>query len=179
MDRERLIIPKHEPTIEELEEALRFSPLDLGSALEEQGELFYRVAKMMAVAIAERDTAKLELDETQASVLLKIRDEFANEKVTVDEVNAMVTVDRAVKQKKAKLNAASERHGKVRALKEAFEQRSYSIKDLVELQTRAGSIDIEIDRQRIREGVNRVRREHQSRAEQSRDSNRRHRNQED
>ena len=41
-------LPRHEPTLEELEQALRIDTFDLMNADAEQPELFYRVAKLLA-----------------------------------------------------------------------------------------------------------------------------------
>ena len=128
---------RHEPTLQELEEALRIDTLDLMQADASQPELFYRVAKMLAAAKAEYDNLKLSLDEAKARRLQAVR-LGAETKMTVGEADAYVTLDPQVQEYSLLMVDVSKKIGDATALKEAYSQRKSSLTDLVELQRQAG-----------------------------------------
>lgn len=137
----------YEPTLAELEKALRIDTLDLIRSDAEQPELFYRVAKLLAALRADQDYVKQQLTEAEAHASIKVRgDEAATleadpkaKKMTVGEAEALVKVDPSVVVLNTKLLKISRHIGVVHALREAYQQRKSSLSDLVELQRQAGT----------------------------------------
>jgi len=119
----------------ELEAALRIDEYALEGALREQPELFYRVSKAYALAISRRDAAKQALQDAEAEADLLVRGDAQEDdrKITEGEVRAKVQTDGKVVRARDALNAQSELVGKLSALKDAFQQRSYALKDLAGL----------------------------------------------
>lgn len=121
--------------LREFASMLRIDEHALDDALKHQPDTFYRVSRRLALVISQRDQAKSELAEVEADVERALRRDAdtAGDKITVAEINAAVRVDKAVKAAQARLHALNLAVGKWAALKEAFVQRSYAIKDLVGL----------------------------------------------
>lgn len=133
---------RYDPTLIELEQALRIDTLDLMTADAEQPELFYRVAKMLAALRAEQDFIKQQLTEAEARAQIRIRAKLAEEgstKLTVGEVDAMVKTDPSVTLHNTKLLQLGRSIGTAHALREAYQQRKSSLSDLVELQRQTGA----------------------------------------
>lgn len=131
---------RHEPSLTELEQALRIDTLALTDAAADQPELFYRVAKLLASLRAEQDYIKQQLSEAEASAQISIRAGLAEgQKVTVGEIEAMVKTDPSVAQISKKLLDLGRSIGTAHALREAYQQRKSSLTDLVELQRQAGA----------------------------------------
>lgn len=130
---------RHEPTLSELEQALRIDTLDLMTADAAQPELFYRVAKMLASLKAEHDGLKLALDYEEARAQQAIRDAAGDTKMTVGQVDAMVRLQPAIKALHEQIQKINHIAGAAQALKEAYSQRKSSLSDLVELQRQAGT----------------------------------------
>lgn len=130
--------PHHEPTLPELEQALRIDTLDLMTADAEQPELFYRIAKMLAGLKAEHDNLKLALEEAKSRAQNALRS-GRDVKPTVAEADAIVTLDPEVRKISQLATDVQGRVGKLLALKEAYTQRKSSLTDLVELQRQAGT----------------------------------------
>jgi hypothetical protein len=129
----------HSPdaTISELEAGLRYDPRDLSDALSQQPELFYRVAKRLAMAISNADTVKLELSDLKAQLTV---DAYDNElKPTADKVSSIVRVDPTVISLAKELITCDRIVGELTALKESYIQRGYSLRTEGELQTSAAS----------------------------------------
>lgn len=135
----------------ELEDALAIDEHALEEALRDQPETFYRVSKALALVISRRDAAKQALADAEAGADLDVRDESREEesrvardtvrgkdkptpvskiKLTEGEVKARVQLDPAVVEARGAFARLSEEVGKLTALKEAFQQRSYALKDL-------------------------------------------------
>lgn len=123
------------PDISDLEEGLRIDPDGLDDACVAQPELFYRVAKELALSISRRDQQKQYLEETEAEVGLKTRHdaEVAEEKVTEGQIKSEVAAHPKVRAANSDLLRYQRRVAELTALKEAFSQRSYVLKDLVAL----------------------------------------------
>lgn len=146
---QRNIITKRAgPSLLELEQGLRFSTLDLGTALENQPELFYRAAKRLAHALSERDTAKMLLEQEEAYATIACRED-AVEKLTAAEVAAQVSINPGVIAARQAVNEASAEINKVSALKEAYTQRGYALKDIILLQQASGHFDTDDIKQEL------------------------------
>jgi hypothetical protein len=129
-----------ETSIEELEKGLLIDEHALDEALLRQPDAFYRVSKRLAIAISERDYAKQALEEEEARADAHIRESAAleskgdkKEKLTGPEVKALVALDKDVLRASKQLLHLRAQVGMWQALKEAFNQRSYALKDLVTL----------------------------------------------
>lgn len=122
-------------TIEELEEGLRIDEQALNDALVSQPELFYRVSKKLTMLVSQHDAKKQELAEEEAKADGEIRETASKEKdkVTETEIKNMIRLDRDVRKVSNELMDLRREVGQLTALKEAFSQRSYVLKDLVKL----------------------------------------------
>ena len=123
-------------TRKSLERALRIDEDDLDSNLVSQPGLFYQVAESLVAANARRDTLKLRVEEVTAELDQSIRAEAAATETKITEAgiqNQLRTLPRIkdLRQEYVDACAESERWG---ALKEAYHQRSYMLKELVALQ---------------------------------------------
>jgi hypothetical protein len=131
--------PENEPEdfddFRDLEEALRIDENALEVALRDQPTQFYRVSSAYAIAISRRDAAKQALQDAEAGADLAVRREAQEEdrKITEGEVKATAQTSAGVLSARDRLNALAEQVGRLGALKEAFQQRSYALKDLAGL----------------------------------------------
>ena len=119
----------------ELEAGLRINEHELDGALQEQPELFYHVAKELALMISQRDQAKQHLAEIEAEVVVALNEKARanDEKVTVKEIESLKDTDEDVLAAAKNFYQLSAMVGKLGALKEAYVQRSYVLKDMVTL----------------------------------------------
>jgi hypothetical protein len=113
---------------------LEIDPDALDEALQTHAELYYHVSEATAMAIAERDEAKFDLDEAAAKRIEKLREEYANNKskqhVTETMYKNKVLLDpemRKLQRQVLKLNARVESW---MALKDSFYQRSFMLREL-------------------------------------------------
>lgn len=141
--------------VQDLERSLSIDEHALEVALADQPQIFYRVSKALALDISRRDAAKQALADAEARADLAVREEARNAeaqaaraalnrttkdkapapkvKLTEGEVTARVQLDDGVLAARERFNVLNESVGKLSALKEAFQQRSYALKDLVGL----------------------------------------------
>lgn len=126
---------KTDALISELQARLKIDESTLDAELQMQPAAYYEVSRALALAISKRDAAKQELQETEARVDRKIRLVIKEEgsKVTEKEIEARKTLNKDIKDAHARLLDLTYEVGKLSALKEAFSQRSYVLKDLVTL----------------------------------------------
>lgn len=127
--------PEDYDDMRELEAALRIDERALEEALRDQPALFYRVSSAYAMEISRRDAAKQALQDAEAEVGLQVRESARRDeqKVTEGEVAARTQTAPRVGAARERLHELSESVGKLAALKEAFQQRSYALKDLAAL----------------------------------------------
>lgn len=121
--------------LEELEPGLQIDEHALDEALQEQPDLFYRVSKDLALLTSRRDAAKQNVSEVEAQVDLEVRSGAAkrDEKIPEREVDAQKRLHPKVKAAVAQMLQLNSAVGQLAALKEAFQQRSWVLKDLVGL----------------------------------------------
>lgn len=120
--------------ITELEEALAIDEHALDEALIRQPDAFYRVSKKLALMASRRDAAKQSLQEEEAYADERARSSIPeNEKATEGAIKALIRLDSKVQEANDKLLKLSRDTALLQALKEAFTQRSYVMKDLVSL----------------------------------------------
>lgn len=114
-----------------LEEGLRINKNGLDESLLQQPDLFYRVSKELTLATSRRDAAKQGVADAEAHVELGLH--RTREKCTVGEIKAHVAVAPSVRQARKLLADLQYEVNQLSALKEAFAQRSYALKELVAL----------------------------------------------
>lgn len=160
--------------LSELENSLTIDRDDLDTCLVEQPGSFYHVAEQVASANARRDTAKLELEEVMAVEDGRFRTLLAQneEKATEGGIaNHLRTLDN-IKSLQRELLAARTEADRWQALKEAFQQRSFMLRELVALHlSQIGNVRGEHGASSFRHDVGERNRE---RAEQVRRDRRQH-----
>jgi len=133
-------------TLEELQHGLRIDKHDMDTCLIQQPQLFYRVSDLYARATADRDSYKVDIETAEAELFSQFRRQLLDEEeqdVEDNKKKGSRVTDTAIKSKVAaskrmidlhrKYLNAKERADSLAALKEAYQQRSYVLKDLVAL----------------------------------------------
>lgn len=127
---------ENKPTLSSLERHRRKLVIDkdrLDDCLIEQPEVYYHVAEAHSLAIAERDAVKLDIEVAEAEEGQKIRDEAAQreEKLTEGGLKEqLLLTPRIQKLRRERLDLETQISAWT-ALKEAFQQRSYMLRELV------------------------------------------------
>ena len=121
--------------LRDLETGLRIDEHNLETHWVEQPDLFYRVSKNLALVISLRDQAKQDLSETEARVDIKVRRdaEVADEKITEKGIESQRKLHPDVRAATTRHSEYSLLTGEYMALKDAYLQRSYALKELVQL----------------------------------------------
>lgn len=124
-----------ETPLEQLEDGLQIDQHDLDTALVQQPDWFYRVSKKLTYLVSQRDAVKQSLAEEEARCDAQFRSDAKNEKdkTTETEIKNMIRLDKEVRKISDHLLTLNRQVGEMTALKEAFQQRSYVLKDLVNL----------------------------------------------
>lgn len=122
-------------TFERLEQRIRIDRDHLERACVEQPDLLYDVAAGVSFRRSQRDELKKALEEYEATQYVHIRRQAANaeERMTEGEVRARMVSDVDHRRITADLGRVNEALLKWEALKEAYLQRSYMLKELVSL----------------------------------------------
>lgn len=121
--------------LQEYRQYLSIDRTDLDACLMEQPETYEHVAQEVVRANASRDQLKLELEELQAQLDQDLRAEAAKSDERITEAalqNKLRSLPKIQAAQRAYL-AARETAEQWAALKEAFQQRSYMLKELVAL----------------------------------------------
>lgn len=120
---------------ERLREDLFIDRDDLDSELVKQPGVFQLVNEQWAKAVSHhakaKDDFKASEAETYTRLLAKRSD--AGEKTTQDAMKHAVTLDKRYRRSQANLRAAQEELNRWQTLREAWQQRSYALKDLAAL----------------------------------------------
>lgn len=121
--------------LESLEQGLRIDENALEEALQQQADLFYRVSKNLALLISQRDAAKQEREYTEAKADSYLRDDARNsdDKITEKEIESRKKLDTSVIKVSDKYLRLAAEVKQWEALKEAYLQRGYALKELVVL----------------------------------------------
>jgi hypothetical protein len=108
---------------------------DLDTCLVEQPELYYHVTEAHVMAVAERDAAKLTLEEAEAGVDrdLRLEAEDNSEKITETRVQQLIRLEPKIQRMRRDLAECTTEMNQLAALKEAYQQRSYMLRELVAL----------------------------------------------
>jgi len=118
-----------------LEKGLAIDEHALNEGVVAQPELFYKVSQQLALQISLRDDAKHSLEVVEAEVDQTIRLVHRKEetKVTENEIRANVATHRDTLAAVKELSKYNRRVGELSALKEAFNQRNFMLKGLIDL----------------------------------------------
>lgn len=122
-------------TLIELQQQLAIDKSVLDDEVIRQPVLFYTISEQLTDAAAERDAAKENLASVDAKLDHKWRKDLAkvHTKVTDKMVATQVLIDRDHEKAFDDYLEAKTKADKLLALKEAFQQRSYMLRDLVSL----------------------------------------------
>jgi hypothetical protein len=122
-------------TLAELQAQLAIDKSVLDDEVIRQPVLFYTIGEQVTDAIAERDAAKEELASVDADLDFKGRKKLANvhDKVTETMVKNFVQMHPDHENAFATWLTAKTKADRLLALKDAFQQRSYMLRDLVSL----------------------------------------------
>ncbi len=123
------------PSIAELKEQLAIDKSCLDDEVIRQPVLFYAVSEQLTQAIAERDGAKEDLAAVNASLYAKWRKKLEGvaKRVTDTMLESYVQTDPDHEKAFDAWLAAKTKADQLEALKAAFQQRSYMLRDLVTL----------------------------------------------
>lgn len=132
---ERATKKSSQPSLNDLKGQLQIDTDDLDGSLVEQPDLYYHVAEQFALAVANRDTSKLELEEAQAELDEQYRKKALEDDVKITEAalsKKLIATPRIQELERALLATRAEAD-KWQALKEAFQQRSFMLRELVSI----------------------------------------------
>jgi hypothetical protein len=118
-----------------LRDQLSIDKDDLDTSLIEQPDLYYHVAECFSEAVADRDSAKLDLEQALAGLDEQLRQEAAAREEKVTEVliqRRLATHPRIQELERSSLRLRAE-VDKWQALKEAYQQRSFMLRELVQM----------------------------------------------
>jgi len=138
--------PEDDPLMVWLRNRLAINENRLDQALIEQPELYRKVAEAHVSALADRDAAKLYLDEKEAAVSLEIRDSLKDEggRPTEGRIAQLMQNDPAIQKAQRKLLDRRRTADLWLALKEAYHQRSFMLRELVAIRlAEYGNLTIE------------------------------------
>lgn len=121
--------------LRELEAGLKIDKNDLDEAWIKHPDLTYKVGEQFALAISNRDALKLTIGEETAALDQQFRRQAAEagEKVTETAIAKQIEGSQRMITLKQQYGQACYKADQWLALKEAFTQRSYALKYLVEL----------------------------------------------
>lgn len=124
-------------SLSELKANLAIDKMALDDEVIRQPSLFYEISEALTEAAAERDAAKEELATVDAEIDGRVRAKFAkgDMKATDKTVASHVLIDSAHEKAFTSWLTAKTKADKLEALKDAFKQRSYMLRDLVALYT--------------------------------------------
>lgn len=118
--------------LESYKRKLLIDETDLDTDIARQAVLFHEVADRLAVQTSVRDKAKKVLSEVEARVDFDIRDVARRnkDKITEKEIATAVRLDDEVQAAHEDLIKASYYVGRLTALRDAFEQRRYMLREM-------------------------------------------------
>lgn len=121
--------------IAEFRKYLEIEKSTLDDEIVRQPSLFFEVSEAFALAAAERDVLKDSIATIDANLDAEVRASFGDAKVTEAMVKSKVQANPEHEKAFTNWLTAKEQADLLGALKEAFQQRSYMLRDLVSLYT--------------------------------------------
>ncbi len=119
--------------IDELKSFLRIDKSSLDDELVQQPMLLWRVSEAYVQAAAQRDSLKEALGVVDAELDGVVRNQFRDEKVTEALIKGQIQTNTKHKKAQEAYLKAVQEAALLSALKDAFSQRSYMLRDLVQL----------------------------------------------
>lgn len=121
--------------VAEWQDYLRIDPTSLDSEIERHPYLFYQVADAYVNALSERDLAQDKLKQCDAELNFSVRDSLSNEgyRVTEEMVKSAVLSHPEHIEATERYLEAKRVADEIEALKSAFQQRGYMLRDLAQL----------------------------------------------
>jgi len=125
--------------VEELTPYLRIDKYGLDDAISGQPNLLYQISEAVAEAMAERDASKEELARIDAELDVEVRAKMEKEKrdpkakITEAMVTSRIMMNRRHEEAFDTFMLAKRDADKLLALKEAFQQRGYMLRELASL----------------------------------------------
>lgn len=150
----KVLVRPTKNSLEDLQRGLRIDQHALEDSCREHAELFYKVANEYTNFVSLRDEAKQDLSETEATADARIRHdiELSGDKVTEKAVESAKLLDAQVKRARERVMDYNRIVGEWNALKEAYSQRGYVLKDMVQLYLARYYSDMDHTSNRAREG---------------------------
>lgn len=118
--------------IEDLRQYLLIDKTALDDELVKQASLYFKVSEAWTEASAERDLLKETLSYKDAKIEQRIRKELGD-KATEGKVKSLVTIDEEHAEANGQYLDAKVKADRLAALKDAFHQRGYMLRDLAQL----------------------------------------------
>jgi hypothetical protein len=118
--------------IEELKQYLTINKHQLDDELIEQASVFYKVSELSTEAAAKRDAEKEYLATIAAEIEQNVRTRLGD-KATEGKVKSLVILEKEHRDATSNYLTTKAEADKLQALKEAFHQRGYMLRDLVQL----------------------------------------------
>jgi hypothetical protein len=120
---------------EDLRDQLSINKDDLDTSLVEQPDLYYHVAECYSESVAERDASKLDLEQAIAGLDEQLRQEAAarEEKVTETLIQRRLATHPRIQELERNALRLRAEVDKWQALKEAYQQRSFMLRELVQM----------------------------------------------
>ena len=125
----------HGAWFDRLQAGIAIDKLALDECLIEQPQLFFEVSERLALLMSQRDAAKDNLKVVEAEIDDIIRGDAAQEdkKITETAVKKQIEAHRDVIAANKKLRDLNQQVAHIGALKEAYSQRSYMLREVVAL----------------------------------------------
>jgi hypothetical protein len=119
----------------EFKKCLKIDKLALDDEVMQQASLLYEVSEALVEAIAKRDALKDNLAKLEAEIDQDLRTGFEESEIkyTEPKIKSLVLIDTARTKANTELLAAKTQADRLTALKEAFHQRGYMLRDLCSL----------------------------------------------
>ena len=133
-------------TVEEYRDCLAIDRDNLEGCLVEHAQMFFSISLKAVEAGSERDAAKLNVEQLQAELDGTTREELARNDGKVTETMVSNSIKSEPKMQKAqnKLQSAKVKAEQWAALKEAFYQRGYMMRELVQLTLKSMVMDNDV-----------------------------------
>jgi len=138
---------KREISVDDFRNKLRIDREDLERCLVEHAQLFWQISEQSVLAAATRDAAKLAMEQLHAALDAEVRQDLAHReegKITEAQVSNAIKGKSEMADAQETLQDAKIEADQWSALKEAFYQRGYMLRELVQLELRNSSASQEV-----------------------------------
>ena len=121
--------------IDEFRGYLKIDKLALDDALQHQPSLLFKVSEAYELALADRDTLKDQLVTCEANLDVAFRKQLDANKIKYTEgsIKSLITIDKVRLNNVTLYNQARRKAAQLMALKEAFKERGYMLREMCSL----------------------------------------------